>query len=102
MAGDRRAGPEFEPVGSYPDHDLPADLIDSGDERRWPPPGVTATAAIVIAIGAIGLFFPVLLFIGIVAWVFWPRNKARFERYGRIPLEDPPPKDPEGDDKQDR
>jgi hypothetical protein len=43
--------PEFEPVRPHPDHGLPADLIDSGDDRRWPPPGVTATAAIVIAIG---------------------------------------------------
>lgn len=29
-----------------------------------------------------------LLFVGIVAWVFWPRNKTRLERHGRIPLDD--------------
>ncbi|MCU0987779.1 MAG: cbb3-type cytochrome c oxidase subunit 3 [Acetobacteraceae bacterium] len=29
-----------------------------------------------------------LLFAGIVAWAFWPGNKARFEARGRIPLDD--------------
>jgi cytochrome c oxidase cbb3-type subunit IV len=29
-----------------------------------------------------------LLFIGIVAYAFWPRRKRRFESHGRIPLED--------------
>jgi cytochrome c oxidase cbb3-type subunit 4 len=27
-------------------------------------------------------------FVGIVAWAYSPRNKARFERDGRIPLDD--------------
>jgi hypothetical protein len=44
--------PEFEPVGPHIDHNLPADLIDSGADRRWPRPGVTAVAAIVIVVGA--------------------------------------------------
>lgn len=30
----------------------------------------------------------VLLFLAIVAWTFWPSNKARFEQYGKIPLDD--------------
>ncbi len=29
-----------------------------------------------------------LIFLGIVAWAFWPRNKQRLEAHGRIPLED--------------
>lgn len=29
-----------------------------------------------------------LLFVGIIAWVFWPRNKKRLERHARIPLDD--------------
>jgi cytochrome c oxidase cbb3-type subunit 4 len=29
-----------------------------------------------------------LLFVGIVAWAFWPHNKERLERQGRIPLDD--------------
>lgn len=28
------------------------------------------------------------LFIGVVAWTFWPRRKAELERHGRIPLND--------------
>ena len=34
-----------------------------------------------------------LLFLGIVAWVFWPKNKQRIESYGMIPLADEDPKD---------
>ncbi|MBX6322024.1 MAG: cbb3-type cytochrome c oxidase subunit 3 [Rhodospirillaceae bacterium] len=29
-----------------------------------------------------------LVFVGIVAWAFWPRRKARLEALGRIPLDD--------------
>lgn len=29
-----------------------------------------------------------LLFVGIVAWAFWPSNRERLERQGRIPLDD--------------
>jgi cytochrome c oxidase cbb3-type subunit IV len=28
------------------------------------------------------------VFIGIVAWVFWPSRKAEFDRHARIPLND--------------
>jgi cytochrome c oxidase cbb3-type subunit 4 len=28
----------------------------------------------------------IVLFIAIVAWVFWPKNKRRLERQGEIPL----------------
>jgi cytochrome c oxidase cbb3-type subunit IV len=28
------------------------------------------------------------LFIGIVAWVYWPRRKREMEDHGRIPLRD--------------
>ena len=30
----------------------------------------------------------VIFFLGIVAYAFWPSNKAKFERYGQIPLDD--------------
>ncbi len=44
------------------------------------------------------LLWLVLLFLGIVAYVFWPKRRRRFEAHGRIPLEDdrvvrPTPKD---------
>ena len=29
-----------------------------------------------------------LLFIGIVAWAFWPKRRRRLEAHGRIPLDD--------------
>ena len=30
----------------------------------------------------------VLIFIGVTAWAYWPKHRARFERDGRIPLRD--------------
>ena len=30
------------------------------------------------------------LFIGIVAWAFWPKRKQQLEAHGRIPLDDDP------------
>ncbi len=38
-----------------------------------------------------------LLFVGIVAWVYWPRRKDRLEEHGRIPLEDDEPSDQSGE-----
>lgn len=29
-----------------------------------------------------------VVFVGIVAWAFWPKNKAKLEEYGNIPLKD--------------
>ncbi|MBF0166695.1 MAG: cbb3-type cytochrome c oxidase subunit 3 [Alphaproteobacteria bacterium] len=29
-----------------------------------------------------------LVFLGIVAWAFWPKNKAKLEEHGSIPLND--------------
>jgi cytochrome c oxidase cbb3-type subunit 4 len=29
-----------------------------------------------------------VLFIGLVVWVYWPRRKKKFEEYGRIPFKD--------------
>ena len=34
------------------------------------------------------LVWLVLLFVGIVAYVFWPGRRRRMESHGRIPLED--------------
>jgi cytochrome c oxidase cbb3-type subunit IV len=28
----------------------------------------------------------VVMFVAIVAWAFWPKNKRRFEGHGEIPL----------------
>lgn len=29
-----------------------------------------------------------LIFVGIIAWAFWPGSKRRLERHGEIPLRD--------------
>ena len=34
------------------------------------------------------LVWLILLFVGIVAWVFWPKHKQRLERHREIPLRD--------------
>ena len=34
------------------------------------------------------LIVVVVAFSALVAWVYWPTNKARFEARGRIPLDD--------------
>ena len=34
------------------------------------------------------LLWLALLLVGIVAYVFWPKRRRRFESHGRIPLED--------------
>ena len=43
------------------------------------------------------LLWLMLLFIGIVAWAFWPGRRRRMESHGRIPREDDqvvrPPRD---------
>lgn len=41
-------------------------------------------------IRSLWLLWLVLLFVGIVAWVYWPSRKKKLEAYGRIPLEDEP------------
>ncbi len=33
------------------------------------------------------LVWLVLLFLGIVAWTFWPSRRDRLERHGRIPFD---------------
>ena len=35
-----------------------------------------------------------ILFLGIVAWAFWPSNKSKFEAHGNIPLDDDEPARP--------
>ena len=37
---------------------------------------------------ALWLLWLVLLFVGIVAWVFWPGRKRKLEEHGRIPLDE--------------
>jgi cbb3-type cytochrome oxidase subunit 3 len=49
---------------------------------------VAAVAEAYAFIKSLWLVWCVLLFAGIVAWVFWPGRKASLEAHGRIPLED--------------
>jgi len=28
------------------------------------------------------------IFLGIIAWVYWPRRRKKLERHGRIPFDD--------------
>jgi cytochrome c oxidase cbb3-type subunit 4 len=44
----------------------------------------------------IGLILFVGLFVGILAYVFWPGNKAKFDEAAELPLDDDNDK-PEGD-----
>jgi len=34
-----------------------------------------------------------ILFVGVVAWAYWPRNRGRFDEAAMIPLSDDPPAD---------
>ena len=38
--------------------------------------------------GTWGLIALVIMFLGIVAWALWPRNRKKFEDASRIPLEE--------------
>lgn len=38
-----------------------------------------------------------IIFLGIVAWAFWPKNKDRLNSYGAMPL-----RDDDHDDRQER
>ncbi len=38
--------------------------------------------------GLIGLLFFLVLFIGVLAWLFLPGSKDKFKQYGLIPLKD--------------
>jgi cytochrome c oxidase cbb3-type subunit 4 len=42
-------------------------------------------------ISSLWLLWLVLLFVAIVAYVYWPSRKKRLESYGRIPLQDETP-----------
>ena len=35
-----------------------------------------------------GLVYLLILFVGVLAYVFWPGRKEKLERHGRIPLEE--------------
>ncbi|MEO1193554.1 MAG: cbb3-type cytochrome c oxidase subunit 3 [Pseudomonadota bacterium] len=36
----------------------------------------------------IGLIFFMVLFAGVIAYVFWPRNKDKFKRAAKMPLDE--------------
>lgn len=40
---------------------------------------------------SLGLVWLILLFLAIVAYVYWPSRKGRLESYGRMPFRDDPP-----------
>jgi cytochrome c oxidase cbb3-type subunit IV len=48
-------------------------------------------AEMFVALRSFWVIWLMLIFIGIVAWSFRPRNKARFEADARIPLRDDEP-----------
>ena len=39
-------------------------------------------------VGTLGLLFFFLIFIGVLAWVFRPGAKKKYERWGHIPLDE--------------
>jgi cytochrome c oxidase cbb3-type subunit IV len=39
-------------------------------------------------LGSLWVVWAVALFIGIVVWAFWPKNRSRFEADSKIPLRD--------------
>lgn len=45
----------------------------------------------------VGLLLFVTLFLGVLAYVFWPGNRKNFEKAGSIPLEKDPDDSPSGD-----
>ncbi len=50
--------------------------------------GRPAVAEVYAFVKSLWLVWCVLLFAGIVGWVYWPGRKSRLEAHGRIPLED--------------
>ena len=40
------------------------------------------------SLGSVWLVLLVVAFVIVVAWVYWPSNKKRFDEASRIPLED--------------
>ncbi len=46
-----------------------------------------AYETIVTITQSVALIFFILLFAGVVAYVFWPGNRDKFERAARIPFE---------------
>ena len=40
------------------------------------------------SLGSVWLVLLVIAFVAIVAWIYWPKNKKRFDEASRIPLED--------------
>lgn len=45
--------------------------------------------AVANASSMLGLVFFMMLFAVILFWAFWPKNKAKFDKAARIPLEEP-------------
>ena len=40
-----------------------------------------------------GLLYFVLIFAGVCLYAFWPRNKAKFDKASRMPLDEDDPED---------
>ncbi|GAK33098.1 MULTISPECIES: cbb3-type cytochrome c oxidase subunit 3 [Iodidimonas] len=43
--------------------------------------------------GTWGLLFLLVLFIAVLGYALWPRNKDKFDHASRLPLSDEPPED---------
>ena len=53
--------------------------------------------------GSVGLIIFVVLFVGVLVYALWPRNKSKFDHASRIPLDDDPAEEkPEGDPTDDK
>lgn len=52
------------------------------------PSGVLAYRDVAYFAATWGLLYFLALFIGVVAYAYWPRNKSKFDRAAQIPLRD--------------
>jgi cbb3-type cytochrome oxidase subunit 3 len=43
---------------------------------------------LIVASKVVALLMFMPIFIGTTIWAYWPSNKARFDAYARIPLQD--------------
>jgi cytochrome c oxidase cbb3-type subunit 4 len=43
---------------------------------------------LIVATKIIALLMFMPIFVGVTVWAYWPANKAKFEQYAQIPLQD--------------
>ncbi|MFN4281781.1 MAG: cbb3-type cytochrome c oxidase subunit 3 [Alphaproteobacteria bacterium] len=59
-------------------------------------------AEVVQLVGTYGQIYVIVIFLIAAAYALWPRNKAKFDRAARIPLDDDRPRAPSPDRAGDR